>query len=184
VGAAVSEYFAEIAGALADGPPPELERAAQVLHEAVRSGNAIFTFGNGACAALAGHMATDLGKGLGGRVHIVSLVENAALLTAYANDHDYDCVFEQPLRSLLRPGDVALGLSGSGTSTNVLLALEYARSAGGRTVAFTGTMGPTERLDACADVVVRAPIGIIEQIEDLHVIYAHVLMHYLRERLQ
>jgi D-sedoheptulose 7-phosphate isomerase len=180
----MSDYVAEIAGALAGGPPPELQRAADQLHEAVREGRTIFTFGNGACAALAGHMATDLGKGLGGRVHIVSLVENAALLTAYANDHDYDCVFEQPLRSLMRSGDVAFGLSGSGRSTNVLQALEYARSAGGRTVAFTGGMGATERLDGCCDVVVRAPLGMIEQIEDLHVIYAHVLMHYLRERLQ
>ena len=179
----MSEYFADVANALAGGPPPELERAAELVHDAVHDGNAIFTFGNGACAALAGHMATDLGKGLGGRVHIVSLVENAALLTAYANDHDYDCVFEQPLRSLLRPGDVAFGLSGSGTSTNVLRALEYAREAGGRTVAFTGSIGPTERLDGCCDVVVRAPLAVMEQIEDVHVVYAHVLMRYLKERL-
>lgn len=180
----MSEYFAAVAGALADGPPPELERAVEVMHEAVRADTTIYTFGNGACAALAGHMATDLGKGLDGRVHVVSLVENSSLLTAYANDHDYDCVFEQPLRSLLRPGDVAFGLSGSGRSSNVLRALEYARGAGGRTVAFTGDIGPTERLDACCDVVVRAPLGVIEQIEDLHVVYAHALMWALRERLR
>ena len=179
----MSEYFAAVAGALASGPPPELERAVDLLHAAVESGNVVYTFGNGACASLAGHMATDLGKGLGGRVHVVSLVENSALLTAYANDHDYDCVFEQPLRSLLRAGDVAFGLSGSGRSTNVLNALEYARGAGGRTVAFTGSMGDTERLDGCCDVVVRAPLGVMEQIEDVHVVYAHVLMLSLKERL-
>jgi D-sedoheptulose 7-phosphate isomerase len=183
VGAAVSDYFAAIAGALADGPPSELDRAADVLLDAIRSGRAIYTFGNGACAALAGHMATDLGKGLGGRARIVSLVENASLLTAYANDHDYDCVFEQPLRALLRPADVALGLSGSGRSPNVLAALEYARAAGGRTIAFTGSMDGTERLTACCDVVVRAPLTVMEQIEDLHVIYSHVLLRTLKERL-
>jgi D-sedoheptulose 7-phosphate isomerase len=183
VGEAVSDYFATISSALALGPPSELDVAAALLRDAVTHGNVVYTFGNGACAALAGHMATDLGKGLGGRLRIVSLVENSALLTAYANDHDYDCVFEQPLRSLLREGDVAFGISGSGRSANVLQALEYARSAGGRTIAFTGSMDGTERLNACSDVVVRAPLDVIEQIEDLHVIYAHVLMHKLREVL-
>ena len=179
----MTDYFTAVAGALAGGPPPELERAVELVHEAVEADATIYTFGNGACAALAGHMATDLGKGLGGRVHVVSLVENSSLLTAYANDHDYDCVFEQPLRSLLRRGDVAFGLSGSGTSPNVLRALEYARGAGGRTLAFTGSMGACERLDACCDVVVRAPLAVMEQIEDLHVVYAHALMWRLRELL-
>jgi D-sedoheptulose 7-phosphate isomerase len=183
VGATVSDYFATLRDALSLGPPAELAAAADALFEAVRGGNAIYTFGNGACAALAGHIATDLGKGLEGRVRIVSLVENAALLTAYANDHDYECVFEQTLRSLLRPGDVAFGISGSGRSANVLRALEYARAAGGRTIAFTGSMDGTERLAACCDVVVRAPLDVIEQIEDMHVIYSHVLLRSLRERL-
>jgi D-sedoheptulose 7-phosphate isomerase len=114
----VSEYFAQIMRALDLGPPPELEQAANVL----RNAGVIYTFGNGACAALAGHIATDLGKGAGMRV--VSLVENASLLTAYANDHDYDCVFEQPLRALLRPDDVAFGLSARSRSPNVSAALE------------------------------------------------------------
>lgn len=171
----MSDYFATLRDALSLGPPPELEQAAELL----RGANVVYTFGNGACAALAGHMATDLGKGAGLRV--VSLVENAALLTAYANDHDYDCVFEQPLRALLRPDDVAFGLSASGRSPNVLAALEYAREAGGRTIAFTGSMEGTERLSACCDVVVRAPLDVIEQIEDLHVIYAHVLLKLLKD---
>jgi D-sedoheptulose 7-phosphate isomerase len=174
VGQTVSEYFVQISRALDLGPPPELEQAAEILREA----NVVYTFGNGACAALAGHMATDLAKAAGLRV--VSLVENAALLTAYANDHDYDCVFEQPLRALLQPRDVALGLTASGRSTNVLNALEYARSAGARTIAFTGSMDGTDRLAACSDVLVRAPLDVIEQIEDLHVIYAHVLLRMLK----
>ena len=179
----MSEYVAAVAAALAAGPPPELDRAVDLLHGAVQGGNVVYTFGNGACAALAGHVATDLGKGLGGRVRVVSLVENSTLLTAYANDHDYECVFEQPLRALLRSGDVAFGLSASGGSANVLNALEYARRAGGRTLAFTGSLGETDRLDGCCDVVVRAPLAMIEQIEDVHVVYAHVLMRSLGERL-
>lgn len=170
----MSDYCAQIVRALDLGPPPELEQAAEVL----RGAAVIYLFGNGACAALAGHFAADLGKSAGLRA--VSLVENASLLTAYANDHDYDCVFEQPLRVLLQPGDVAFGLSASGGSVNVLNALEYAREAGARTIAFTGSMDGTERLAACCDVLVRAPLDVIEQIEDLHVIYAHVLLQLLK----
>jgi D-sedoheptulose 7-phosphate isomerase len=181
--APMSDYFATLADALSLGPPPELEQAAQLVHAAVLADATIFTFGNGACAALASHLAADLGKQSRGRVKIVSLVDNPVLLTAYANDESYECVFEQPLRGLLREGDVAFGISGSGRSENVLRALELARSAGGRTLAFTGSMEGTDRLIACCDVVVRAPLDVIEQIEDLHVVFAHVLQRAVTERL-
>jgi D-sedoheptulose 7-phosphate isomerase len=114
------DYLAAVSAALALGPPPELDEAAELLHAAVTQERTIYTFGNGACAALAAHMATDLGKSLDRSVRIHSLVDNAALLTAYANDRDYECVFEEQLRALLRAGDVVIGLSGSGASPNVL----------------------------------------------------------------
>src|SRR5215212_12044521 len=111
---AAGEYYATLRVALATGPPQELDEAAALLHDAVRDDGTIYTFGNGASAALASHLTTDLGKRLG--IRVVSLVDNVALLTAYANDENYECVFAEPLRRLLRDGDVALGISGSGTS--------------------------------------------------------------------
>ena len=169
------DYYAALRAALDAGPPRELERAAELVADA----RAVYTFGNGASAALASHVATDLGKGLGLRV--VSLVDNAALLTAYANDRNYECVFVEQLRVLLAEGDVALGISGSGRSQNVLDALAHARGAGARTIGFTGAMGG-DRMDEVCDVVVRAPLDQIEQIEDLHVVFAHILMRLVRER--
>jgi len=179
------DYYADLAAALAQGPPPELDDAAGLLHDAVAAGRAIYTFGNGASAALASHMATDLGKGLSrdAPVRIVSLVENAPLLTAYANDRNFECVFVEQLRILLRPGDVAIGISGSGASANVVDALEHAQVRGGYTIGFTGSMPGWERMDACCDVVVRAPVQAIEQIEDLHVVFAHIVMRMLAQRL-
>lgn len=179
----MSDYVAEVCAALAQGPPRELEAAAELLHSAVKDERTIYTFGNGACAALAAHIATDLGKGLKSGVRIHSLVDNAALLTAYANDRSYECVFEEQLRTLLRPGDVAFGISGSGTSPNVLVALEFARGEGGKTIALTGNRSGTERLVACCDVVIRAPLDVMEQIEDVQIVYAHALMRLLSERL-
>lgn len=179
------EYYAQLAAALAAGPPPELERAAELLERAVRDGRALFVFGNGASAALASHVATDLGKGLAdvAPVRIESLTDNAALVTAYANDVAYERVFVEQLRVRLRPGDVAIGISAGGLSPNVVQALEEARLLGGLTVALTGARPGGERLSACCDVVVRAPLEAIEQIEDLHVVFAHILLRLLRERL-
>ena len=170
-------YYDDLRGALEAGPPPELDEVAAVLRDADAAGNTTYTFGNGASAALASHMATDLGKGR--RLRIAALVDNAALVTAYANDQNYECVFEEQLRRVLRPGDVALGISGSGASANVLGALEYARGAGARTVGFTGSMDGWEKIAAHCDVVVRAPLTAIEQIEDLHVVFAHIVMRLL-----
>lgn len=179
------EYFDELKAALDAGPPPALDAAAGLLHDAVVRGRAIYTFGNGASAALASHIATDLGKGLAphGRVRVTSLVDNAALLTAYANDRNYECVFVEQLRVLVQPGDVALGISGSGSSANVVDAFEFARGEGAGTIALTGDMPGSERLDDSCDVVVRAQLSTIEQIEDLHVVFAHILMRMLRDRL-
>ena len=178
------EYYDGLVAALEAGPPAELEDAAALLHEAVLAGAAIYTFGNGACAALASHMATDLGKALSPRVRVVSLVDNSALMTAYANDQDYECVFAEPLCGLLRAGDVALGISASGSSANVLAALEYARGADGRTIGLTGDMDGWKRMSERCDVVVRAPLQRIEQIEDLHVVFSHILLRLLRARLR
>ncbi len=179
------EYYAELAAALAEGPPPELEQVAELLAGAVRAGNAVFAFGNGASAALASHLATDLGKGLAdvGPVRIESLADNAALVTAYANDVAYERVFAEQLRVRLRPGDVAIGISAGGLSPNVVQALVEARALGGRTVTLTGSRPGAERLGDCCDVVVRAPLQAIEQIEDLHVVFAHILLRRLRELL-
>ena len=177
---AADAYYAELRAALDAGPPVELERAAAMLREADAGGNVIYTFGNGASAALASHIATDLGKGR--RLRVTSLADNAALVTAYANDQNYECVFEEQLRRVLRPGDVAFGISASGSSANVLAPLEYARGAGARTVGFTGSMPGWERMAQLCDVVVRAPLTSIEPIEDLHTVFGHILLRLLDER--
>ena len=173
------DYYAALRAALEHGPPPELGAAAALMREADAAGNTIYTFGNGASAALASHIATDLGKGR--RLRVASLVDNAALVTAYANDENYECVFVEQLRRVVRAGDVALGISGSGGSQNVLAALEHARGAGARTIGFTGAMPDAERLASLCDVVVRAPLTEIEQIEDLHVVFSHIVMRLVRE---
>jgi D-sedoheptulose 7-phosphate isomerase len=191
----VSQYYGTMRNAFESVPPPELEEAAALLYGAAVSGHAIYTFGNGASAALASHMATDIGKGTAHdhglspsvsaalRIRISSLVDNAALLTAYGNDVGYEFTFVEQLRGLLNEGDVAIGISGSGASPNVLRALEYARAHGARTIGLTGSMSSAIEMTSRSDIVVCAPLDRIDQIEDMHVSFSHILMRLLDERL-
>lgn len=191
-----TDYYDAMSRAFAAGPPPELEKVADLLASCVEHGHTAFTLGNGASAALAAHMACDLGKGtapdLGSpvtapvapRLRIVSLPDNIALLSAYGNDLDYGSVFVEPLKNLLAPGDVVLAVSASGSSPNVLRAVEYARARGAHTVGFTGSMPSAVELEQRCDITVRTPLTTIEQIEDAHVTFHHVIALLLRERMR
>ncbi len=189
-------YYSDLGRGLTEGPPPELGRIAERLVSAVKSGHRVYALGNGASAALAAHMACDLGKGsasdLGAgaaelpatpRLRIFSLPDNSALLTAYGNDVDYDAVFLEPLKNLLDADDVVIGISGSGGSPNVLRAMEFARARGATTIAFTGRMPAAAAIAAVSDIVLRAPSDVIEQIEDWHVAFQHIIGLMLRRAL-
>jgi D-sedoheptulose 7-phosphate isomerase len=191
-----SDYYASLRGALAKGPPPELSQVVEVLFAAFLRGATAFTLGNGGSAALAAHMACDLGKGsttdisplapgqAAPRLNITSLSGNSALLTAYANDLGYESVFVEQLRSLLDEHDVVIAISGSGASPNVLRAMEHARARGATTIGFTGAASSTAALATRCDITVRAPLTRIEQVEDLHVTFNHVVALMLRQRVR
>jgi D-sedoheptulose 7-phosphate isomerase len=189
-------YYDDLRGGLAEGPPAEIAQIAERLARAVLNDQKVFVFGNGACAALAAHMACDLGKGsasdLGAasselpgtrRLRIFSLPDNAALMTAYGNDVSFESVFVEPLKNLLDQGDVVIGLSGSGSSPNVLRAMEYARTRGATTVSFTGSRQSSAQIEALSDITLRAPSEVMEQIEDYHVMFHHIIALLLRSRL-
>ena len=190
-----SEYYTDLRHVFEAGPPDELDEVAALIWEAALGGRVVYTLGNGASAALASHMATDLGKGTahdhgldpqqpsGLRLRVVSLTDNSALLTAYGNDVGYEYTFVEQLRNLLQKGDVVIGISGSGSSPNVLRAMEYARAQGAHAVGFTGNMPGWEQMATRCDVLVRAPLERIDQIEDVHVSFNHILARVLREKM-
>jgi len=189
------DYFHHYAMNADAAPTQDLLRMADVLWDTCLSAGAVYVFGNGACAALAAHMATDLSKGtavdvgacmhapLAPRLRVVSLSDNTALLTALGNDVGYEWVFAEQLRSLLRPGDAVLAASGSGASPNVLRALEYAAAVGVVRLGLTGQQPTAAELVSRCDIAVQAPSDRMEQIEDWHVMYHHVLTVVLRARL-
>src|SRR5437588_10211177 len=140
-------YFDSSIRVVAELPYTNIERIADVLYEAYREDRRVFLFGNGGSAALASHLACDLGKGtcLAGarerRFRVLALTDNIPLITAWANDTSYEQIFAEQLCNFIQPGDVAFGISGSGSSPNVLLALQVARELGATTIGLTGFKG-------------------------------------------
>jgi D-sedoheptulose 7-phosphate isomerase len=192
----VAAYFDHYATHATTPPTVELQQMADVIWETYLADGTVYVFGNGACAALAAHMATDLSKGTAvgfgmpaavpttPRLRVVSLSDNTALLTAFGNDVGYEFVYVEQLRDLLRPSDAVIGLSGSGGSPNVLRAMEYAATVGARRLGMTGQQANCGELVSRCEIAVQAPSSMMEQIEDWHVMYSHVIAVVLRSRLR
>ncbi len=128
----------------------------ETLRLALMEDRQIFVFGNGGSAANASHFATDLGKlasdKAGKRFRVLSLTDNVGWVTALANDCAYEDVFAGQLQNYAKPGDLALGLSVSGSSPNCVKALEWAKKHGLRTIALVG--GRRGRMAEIAEQVI------------------------------
>jgi D-sedoheptulose 7-phosphate isomerase len=181
----VGAYLAELQETVAHLPAEPIDRVINILLESARQGNKVFIFGNGGSAATATHFACDLGKNTlvpgAPRFKVIGLTDNVSLMTAWANDTSYDNIFAAQLSSLVEPGDVAIGISCSGNSLNVLNAIAVARHHGATTIGFTGDQGG--RLKDMVDVCLQAPSPHIEQQEDVHLILEHCICSAIRDEL-
>ena len=158
--------------------------AAIALFRAARAnGSRIFVCGNGGSAATASHFACDVVKGASynrpARFRIMALTDQVPTITAYANDVSYDAVFVEQLKNFAEPGDLFMGISGSGNSPNVLRAIEYASATGCRTIALTGRDGG--KLGALAQVHIQVREPHMGRIEDAHMIVCHMICYYFME---
>jgi len=185
-------YLDELKNVLDHLPLAELERAADILFRAYQTSHTVFVFGNGGSAALASHVASDLGKAthIPGparlatvkRLQVLALTDNVPMLTAWANDASYDNVFAGQMENFIGSGDVAFAISGSGNSANVLQALELARRAGAATLGLTGCGGG--RMKDLLDCALVVPCHNMQQVEDAHVVLAHLLFLDFKARLE
>jgi D-sedoheptulose 7-phosphate isomerase len=160
-------------------------RAAEVIAGAMRDGSKVLAFGNGGSAADATHFAAELvGRYLLEREGLpaISLSDNASALTAISNDYGYERVFARQVEALGRPGDVALGMSTSGRSANVVAGLTAARAAGLVTLALTGGDGGSMR--EAADVCIAVPSAETPRIQEGHALVAHILCELVERALR
>ncbi len=178
----VDQYLAGLSQLLAAMPRQPLVEIVAVIKQARAEKRRIFIFGNGGSSSTASHMACDFGKNTRSasqpHLRVMSLNDNMATLTAYANDEGYDKVFSEPLRSLAEPGDVAIAISGSGNSPNVLEGVKAARQLGLKTIGLTGFNGG--KLKDLVDLCEIIPSNSMEQIEDAHLIIDHILTVILK----
>jgi D-sedoheptulose 7-phosphate isomerase len=170
------QHFEELRRVLARLPHDEIDEIADALVKVYESQRVVYTFGNGGSASLASHLACDLGKGTaycngGRRFRVLALTDNLPTLTAWANDSRYEDIFSEQLRNFVQPHDVALAISGSGNSKNVLNALQVAREAGATTLGISGFQGG--QMKSLCDICIVVPSDNMQIIEDTHHAIAH-----------
>lgn len=187
----MSAYLGELRTVLDNLPLQQISQAADILFECYQADHTVFTFGNGGSGALASHLVADLGKGTHfpgprelasvRRLKALAVTDNMPMVTAWANDTHYDDIFMRQIENFLQPGDVAMAISGSGNSRNVLKALEYARGAGATTIGLGGFGGG--KMKDLLDCPIIVPSNSMQQVEDAHVIIAHMIFLNLRSRI-
>lgn len=156
---------------------------AEQLTQAFRRGNKVLLFGNGGSAADAQHIACELAAKFyleRDPLPAIALTANTSSLTAIANDYDYKDVFARQVRGLAKEGDVVIGISTSGESANVLLAIQEAKRCGAVTVALTGQEG---KLKDMADYVLSIPSKDTPRVQEIHITAGHIVCCLVEEAL-
>jgi D-sedoheptulose 7-phosphate isomerase len=185
-----ADYLTGLKAVLDRLPLAEFERVTQAVEAAHAAGKQIFVIGNGGSAATASHMMNDLNKGTLGhkgdapwkRFRVIALTDNVSLMTAWANDTDYNHIFSEPLKNLAQPGDLLIAISASGNSPNIITAVEVAKQLGVKVVGIAGFGGG--KLAKLSDVAFVVPSEDYGPIEDVHMILDHMLTSYFYEKLK
>jgi D-sedoheptulose 7-phosphate isomerase len=178
-------YFARLDVVLRELPYDVVDKITNALLRAYEENRTVFVFGNGGSAALASHVACDLGKGTvvegKRRFRVLALTDNIPVMTAWANDASYEDIFAEQLYTFVQTGDVVVAISGSGNSPNVLKGLCAARQARAYTIGLTGFHGGKMR--ALCDLCLVVPSDNMQFIEDMHVCISHSIFTALRCRM-
>ena len=153
-----------------------IAKAAEMIIDCLRTDGKIVLFGNGGSAADAQHIAAEfVGRYLRERrpLPAIALTVNTSSLTAIANDQGYERVFERQIDALCESRDIAVGISTSGNSRNVLLGLEAAKQKKARTLGLTGSSGG--ELAQVVDLAIRVPSDSTPRIQECHIMIGHIL---------
>lgn len=162
----------------------QIARAAEMLAEAIRKGGKVLAMGNGGSAADAQHIAAELVNRLNydrPPIAAIALTTDSSILTSVGNDSSFDDLFERQLRALGRAGDVALAISTSGNSPNVIRAVIAARELGVLTIALAGRDGG--RLAPLADLALVVESSSTQRIQETHIVIGHILCELIEEDL-
>ena len=184
----VTTYLDSSSRLIAALPSEQVAAAVDLLFDAWQRRSRVYVCGNGGSGAIASHFAGDLNKGanIAGRhrFRAIALVDNVPALMAWSNDEGYDIAIAEQLRNFIEPGDLVIGISGSGNSDNVLQAMALAGLAGAQRLAFAGFDGGQLVLPNFSDVAIHVPSPNMEQVEDAFSVICHCLLYALRRRIR
>jgi D-sedoheptulose 7-phosphate isomerase len=161
-----------------------IAKVSERLVDTIRKGNKVLLFGNGGSAADAQHIAAEfVGRFAFDRPALpaLALSVNTSCLTAIGNDYGFDLVFSRQIEALARPGDLAIGISTSGASSNVFHGLSVARKMGLGTVALTGCTGG--KLKDVVDLCICAPSNETPRIQECHILIGHIISELVEETI-
>lgn len=178
----ISGYLDNINDIIKDLETDNISKAIASIKEARETDKRIFVFGNGGSAATANHFAADFSKNAtrddDNRFKIISLSNNVSSITACGNDIGFETVFEEQLKNLMQEEDLIICISASGNSPNIIKAVEYGRKKKGTIIGITGFNGG--RLKEISDINIHVNSDSYEQVEDLHLIIAHIIVYWFK----
>jgi D-sedoheptulose 7-phosphate isomerase len=176
-------YQQEVLRAIGSIPLDQVDLAIQWFKEARAAGRRIYVCGNGGSAANASHFACEVLKGASygksTRFRIQALTDSMPTITAYANDVGYEAAFVEQLKNFAQPGDIVVGLSGSGNSMSVVRAIEYANAIGCRTLTLTGYDGG--KLAPLGQLSIHIPMPHIGRSEEAQLAVLHMISYYFMD---
>lgn len=166
---------------------PQIEKAGALVSASLAKGGQWLIFGNGGSAADCQHLAAEMT----GRLHAVerrglpavALTTDSSALTAIGNDYGFDAVFARQIGALGRKGDVAMGISTSGNSPNVLKALALARRMGLKTLALSGRKGGALAKAGFVDLCLTVPADFTPHVQESHIAVGHILCFLVEREL-
>ena len=178
------EEGASIKKTMAQSAPDIIARAVQVILSVFKAGGKVLLIGNGGSAADAQHIASELI----GRFELdrrslpaIALTTNTSVLTALSNDYDYETVFSRQLAALATDKDVLIAITTSGTSPNILKAVEEAHSMGVTVIGMTGKSGG--KLKELADLTIIVPSNNTARVQEAHITIGHIICYLVEQEM-
>jgi len=190
----ISEYISGVQAVFSNLLVDEIEKAAEAIWRAFEEGKTVFTMGNGGHGSTAAHNVNDLQKHLvssdardqvvvqSKRLKAMCLCDSVSTLTGWANDAGFENAFAEQLRNWIQPGDVVIGITGSGNSANIINAYKLAKEVGATTITFGGAKKGKD--EPYTDIYLNVPTPNILWVEDIHMALAHLLASVVRDKVQ
>ena len=166
---------AEIRLKMAESMTDEIMSAAEAIAGAFKAGRKLLLFGNGGSAADAQHIAAEfMNRFLIERPPLpaIALTTDTSVLTSISNDYAYDDIFSKQVKALGKKGDIALGITTSGSSSNVIKAFRVAKKLGMTTIVL---MGETGKAASLVDIPLQVPSQSVPRIQEAHIVIGHIL---------